>query len=97
MIQILEPMLNEFREETITTRRVLERVPGDRMSWKPHPKSMSRGQLALRVASVPGGLANLARLDEFEASQANFEPPLLAIWMRFSLPSTQVSNPRNRA
>jgi uncharacterized damage-inducible protein DinB len=75
MIQILEPMLNEFREETITTRRVLERVPGDKLSWKPHPKSMSLGQLALHVASIPGSLANLAGLDEFDAPQANFEPP----------------------
>ena len=70
-----EAMLNELRQEAATTRRVLERVPGDKLSWKPHPRSASLGQLALHVASIPGAVVNLARLDEFDASQANFEPP----------------------
>jgi hypothetical protein len=39
MIPMLEPMLSEFREEAAITRRVLERVPADKLSWKPHPKS----------------------------------------------------------
>lgn len=34
-------MLNKLRQESTTTRRVLERVPADRLSWRPHPKSMS--------------------------------------------------------
>ena len=75
MIPMLEPMLNEFREEAAVTKRVLERVPPDKLSWKPHPKSMSLGQLALHVANIPGSLAKLAQLEEFDASQANFEPP----------------------
>src|SRR5713226_2060308 len=76
MIQMLEPMLSEIREETFTTKRVLERVPSDKLSWRPHPKSMSLGQLALHVASIPGSLAKLAQLEEFDASQASFEPPV---------------------
>jgi len=36
---------------------------------------MSLGQLALHVANIPGSLAKLAQLEEFDASQANFEPP----------------------
>ena len=53
MTQMLEPMLNEFREEVVITRRVLERVPADKLSWRPHPKS--RGQLSvyLRLFDVP--------------------------------------------
>src|SRR6266446_10701198 len=76
MIQMLEPMLSEIREETFTTKRVLERVPADKLSWRPHPKSMSLGQLALQVATIPGSLAKLAQLEEFDASQASFEPPV---------------------
>ena len=34
-------ILGELETETATTRRVLERVPNDKLSWKPHPKSMS--------------------------------------------------------
>ena len=76
MIQMLEPMLSEIREETFTTKRVLERVPADKLSWRPHPKSMSLGQLVLHVATIPGSLAKLAQLEEFDASQASFEPPV---------------------
>lgn len=72
---MLDSMLNELRLEAATTRRVLERVPGERLSWKPHPTSMSLGQLSLHVASIPGNLVGLAQLEEFDASQANFDPP----------------------
>jgi uncharacterized damage-inducible protein DinB len=75
MTAILEPMLSEFREEAAVTKRVLERIPADKLSWRPHPKSMSLGQLALHLAAIPGSLAQLAQLDELDASQVNFEPP----------------------
>lgn len=72
---MLDSMLNELRQEAATTRRVLERIPEDKLSWKPHPKSLSLGQLSLHVASIPGDLVGLAQLEEFDASQANFIPP----------------------
>jgi hypothetical protein len=50
-------VLQEFDNEAGTTRRVLERVPTDKLSWKPHPKSMSLGELALHVAASPGVIA----------------------------------------
>ena len=73
MIPMLAPMLSEFRQEAATTKRVLERVPADKLSWRPHPKSMSVGQLALQVATIPGNVAKLAQLEEFDVSQARFE------------------------
>ncbi len=53
MIQMLEPMLSEIREETFTTKRVLERVPADKLSWRPHPKSMSRAAASAVPCSRP--------------------------------------------
>ncbi|MFT3685279.1 MAG: DinB family protein [Phycisphaerales bacterium] len=49
-------MLEEFEREVGTTRRFLERLwdAGDKMSWKPHAKSMSVGQLAHHIAETPG-------------------------------------------
>jgi len=76
MIQMLEPMLGEIGQETATTRRVLERVPADKLGWKPHPRSMSLGQLAMHVATIPGGIARLAQVDDFEIDPANFAPPI---------------------
>ena len=75
MIPLLEPMLAEIREETVITKRILDRVPGDKLSWKPHQKSMSLGQLALHIASVPGSLAKILQQEEFESNPANFDPP----------------------
>ncbi len=50
---IAEAFVAELRQEAATTRRVLERVPEDLMSWKPHEKSPSLGQLAWHIASLP--------------------------------------------
>jgi len=71
---MIQPMLSEFREEVVITKRVLDRVPGDKLSWKPHAKSMSLGQLAIHIATVPGALAQITRADQFDVSQGNFVP-----------------------
>jgi uncharacterized damage-inducible protein DinB len=62
-MKIIDALLAELEQEAETTRRVLERVPADRLSWKPHFKSMSLGQLALHVATVPGNVAEIAAMD----------------------------------
>ena len=43
---LVDHLLPEFDHEMATTRKLLERVPDDRLSWKPHSKSFSLGQLA---------------------------------------------------
>ena len=69
----METLLNELRQEGEGTKRLLDRVPEERLGWRPHPKSMTLGLLALHVATIPGDLSRLAQLDEFDASNANFE------------------------
>lgn len=55
---IAESFLPQFDAEMATTRRVLERIPEDKLTWKPHKKSMSLGTLAGHIAQLPGlGLA----------------------------------------
>lgn len=71
----MKALLNELRQEAETTKNLLERVPEDRLAWRPHPKSMTLGQLALHVATIPGDLSRLAQLNQFDASNANFDPP----------------------
>ena len=75
MTKMLEPTLEEIREEAVITKRILDRVPADKLAWKPHQKSMSLGQLALHVATIPGNLTKLLQQDGFDVSQANFNPP----------------------
>jgi hypothetical protein len=62
-------MLNELQQEAQTTKRLLERVPENELQWRPHPKSMSLGHLALHVANIPGDLTRLAQLDQFVRRQ----------------------------
>jgi uncharacterized damage-inducible protein DinB len=65
-MRIVDSILQELEQEAATTRRLLERVPGDKLSWKPHERSMSLGQLAHHVATTPGGVAELAQPDSME-------------------------------
>jgi uncharacterized damage-inducible protein DinB len=72
MIPMCEAMLREIQQEAATTRRVLERIPENKLEWRPHQKSMTIGQLALHLAQVPGAIARISQADEFDASSANF-------------------------
>jgi len=76
-MQISETFLAEFEQESHTTRKFLERLPEDKLTWKPHEKSMSAGQLALHLALTPGRVAELARQDAAavpDFSQPNPQP-----------------------
>ncbi len=54
---IAESFLAELDVEMPVTRRLLERVPDDKVTWKPHPKSFSMGHLAQLIARMPGWMA----------------------------------------
>ena len=72
---MVEGMLQELEQEAQTTRRVLERVPEAHLTWRPHPKSMSLGQLALHIASVPGAVAEMAALPGLDSAPSFEHPP----------------------
>ena len=74
MSRMIDALLQELEQEAQTTKRVLERVPGDKLAWKPHDKSMSLGQLALHVATCPGGVAEMSQVSPFEAPEF-IQPP----------------------
>ena len=52
-MSLVDALLPEFDHEMTVTRKVLERVPDGQFDWKPHQKSMSLGQLAQHVATIP--------------------------------------------
>ena len=68
---LIDGLLQELEQEAQTTRRVLERVPDAHLGWKPHAKSMSLGQLALHVATTPGGVAEIASQSFIELPEFN--------------------------
>jgi uncharacterized damage-inducible protein DinB len=65
MSSVIESILQEFREEMPAIRRQLDRIPTDKVSWKPHAKSRSIGELGLHLANLPGMADKIISLDEF--------------------------------
>jgi len=53
---IAQALLNEFETQAPITRKFLMRLSDDQLTWKPHDRSMTAGQLAFHLASVPGGV-----------------------------------------
>lgn len=72
---LVEGILSEFDQEAQTTRRVLERVPEEQLAWKPHPKSMSLGQLALHIAGSPGFIVGWLPLETTDFPDMEAGPP----------------------
>jgi uncharacterized damage-inducible protein DinB len=76
---IADTLLPEFDREMASTRRLIERVPDDRLTWQPHQKSMTLGRLAEHL----GELATWGRLTisapevdlEQMARPAGHQPP----------------------
>ena len=66
-MSIAQVLLDEFNAQAPITREFLERLPADQLTWKPHAKSLTAGQLAFHLAHVPGSVA--------QGAQPNVIPP----------------------
>ena len=75
-MSIAHTLIMELEQEAKTTRRVLERVPDDKLTWKPHTKSMTLRQLAQHVATIPGFISGMALPDSYDIEKFS-EPPEL--------------------
>jgi uncharacterized damage-inducible protein DinB len=69
-----DAFLQELEQEAHATRRALERVPENKLDWRPHPKSMSLGQLSLHIAVMPGAIAELSTQSPFQVMNFTQEP-----------------------
>lgn len=67
--------LGDLNHELALTRKLLERVPEAHLDWKPHPKSMTLGGLALHVATIPYWLNRVLEADSFDLATATRNPP----------------------
>ncbi len=70
----LDPMIAEMEYAFDATRRVLEQVPADRLDWRPHPRGMSLGELALHTAGVPSSVARMAAGGDVDVTTVDFTP-----------------------
>lgn len=58
--------LPEFDQEMANTRKTLERIPDDKLGWKPHEKSTSMGALAGHLAEIPGWVVGTLHADNWD-------------------------------
>jgi uncharacterized damage-inducible protein DinB len=73
---IAQSLLSEFEVQAPITRKFLERLPEDKLTWKPHEKSRTAGQLALHLAVVPGGVVRFVQNNPVQAPDfANIPQP----------------------
>src|SRR5246127_2531363 len=73
-----QSMLPEYDQEMQNTRKVLERIPEDKWSWKPNDKSGTVGWYAGHLATLPGWTTmtiNTEQLDYAPVDGPSFQPP----------------------
>ncbi len=70
-----EALLPEFDHEMANTRKTLERVPDDKMGWKPHEKSFAMGPLANHIAFLPAWAVHTVNDESIDIAPPG-EPPL---------------------
>ena len=63
---IRDALLPEFDHETATTRRLLERIPDDKFSFKPHPRSMDMVTLATHLSEMTSWTADTINKDSID-------------------------------
>ena len=73
-MRLTESLIVEIEREGKSTAVILGRVPVDRLDWKPHAKSMSLGQLAWHLASIPSNGARLLKEGKLDVALARPRP-----------------------
>jgi uncharacterized damage-inducible protein DinB len=76
---IADAVVMEMDQEAEITRRLFNVIPEDKLSWRPHPKAKSLGELAMHIACIPGGVAEISSLDTKEAGDFPSEPEAISL------------------
>ena len=73
-MRLVDSILSEMDQEAEHTKRLLDIIPEDKLTWRPHPKARSLGELAMHVASLQAGVAELVQPDTVELPDFPPEP-----------------------
>ena len=72
--RIADSIVMEMDQEAAATRRLFDVIPEDKLSWRPHPKARSLGELAMHIATIPASVAEIANGDTKEAGTFPVDP-----------------------
>ena len=65
-MRIVDPILMEMDQEAEITKRLLDIIPEDKLTWRPHPKAKSLGELGMHLATLQGAVAEMCQPDSLE-------------------------------
>src|SRR5690349_9790558 len=69
-----DSILPEFDQEMANTRKVLERIPDEKLDWQAHPRSHTIGWNANHVADIPNWLDMVLSQPSLDIAPAEAEP-----------------------
>lgn len=74
---MIEMLLKEMENESVSTRKMLSIIPDDKYDWQPHPKSMTIRVLATHIAELPDWIALTLNADELDFAKQPYDPTIV--------------------
>jgi uncharacterized damage-inducible protein DinB len=74
IMMISKSLMKEFEREAKTTRRHLERLPKDKLDWRPHDKSFTASELASHIVECIGWADSIFNMDELDIDPNDYNP-----------------------
>jgi uncharacterized damage-inducible protein DinB len=71
---IAQFFIQQFQQEAAGTQKILERIPQDHFTWRPHQKSMTLGRLGMHIAELPRWVVRCVQHDSFSFGQDGYKP-----------------------
>jgi uncharacterized damage-inducible protein DinB len=72
-----QKIASELKHEAVSTMKMLERLPDDKLDWKPHEKSMTLGRLASHTAELSGFITRILTSDEMDFLTREYVPTVV--------------------
>jgi hypothetical protein len=73
-MSLRQALLPEFDHEMANTRKVLARIPEDKLDWKVHAKSNPIGWVAMHLAEIPGWIPLVLKNESFDVAPPGAQP-----------------------
>ncbi len=73
-MEVLPLLKKELEHEAVTTRKMLQRIPTDKLGWTPHEKSMVMKALAVHIAELPSWVSMALTTSELDFSKMDYTP-----------------------
>ena len=71
-MKMIDSLIRDFKNEAQTTRKHFERLPSDKLDWRPHEKSFTAGGLASHIVECISWTDSIFTMDEFNFDPANY-------------------------